>query len=189
VPERAAPQPVAVDVGKQIHRRRRAQEPPPRQRPGGGEQGVRRERRPEGRLPPQPSAPRRVVERHQAGERLDEVRELVQEPPLLRHRLPVAGEIERLEIAKPAVDHPQAVPGRLAAEVPALEEQGREPAPGRLQRQRDAMNPAAHHEQVVGARGRGPEVPVDHRVHGESAAAVLSVGAARLGAGVEGRRR
>ena len=75
-----------------------------------------------------------------------------QRPPLA-DRFARAADVERLQIAEAAVDRPQVIERRAAAEVVGLDE-GRRQAPlRRVVGDREAVDAAADDEHVEGPRG------------------------------------
>ena len=79
----------------------------------------------------------------------------------LAHRLARAREVERLQVAQPAVDRAQVVERGAAAEVVALDERDRQAALRRVVGDRQAVDAAADDEHVEGAAGQAVEV-ADH---------------------------
>ena len=61
-------------------------------------------------------------------------------------------DVERLEIAQPAVDRPEMIEGAAAAEIGALDERDGEAALRRVVRDRQAVDAAADDEHVERAR-------------------------------------
>ena len=66
--------------------------------------------------------------------------------------------IERLQIAQAAVNRPQMVEGRSAAEIVALDERDRQAALRRVVGDRQPVDAAADDEHVEGAAGEAIEV-------------------------------
>src|ERR1051326_6301418 len=68
--------------------------------------------------------------------------------PALAHRFARAAQIERLQVAQPAVDRTEVVERSAAAEILALDEGDRESALRRVVRDREAVNAAADDQDV-----------------------------------------
>ena len=92
------------------------------------QQLVGRKGEPESGAAAQATAARRRPQGHQAGERLDQVGEVGEQPAPLGHRFAVADEVESLQVTQPAVDDAQAARRGGGTEVVALDEQGGEAA-------------------------------------------------------------
>jgi hypothetical protein len=78
---------------------------------------------------------------------------MLQEPAPLGDRLAKPAQVHALQIAQPAVNDAQVGPAGATAEIVALEQKGAVAPPRRLERERDAMDPAADHDQIVGPGG------------------------------------
>jgi hypothetical protein len=64
-----------------------------------------------------------AVERHQAGERLDQLRKAREKPPALADRFPESLQIRALKIAQTSMHDSQAVPGSSTPEIGAFQKQ------------------------------------------------------------------
>ena len=112
----------------------------------------------EARAHRRPAAEERAVEGKRELQRAHGVRRDLRQGPALEDRLARAGDVERLEIAQPAVDRPQVVERAAASEVGALDQRDRQPPCGSVGRDRQPVNAAAHDEHVVGSRGESVDV-------------------------------
>jgi hypothetical protein len=111
---------------------------------------IQREADAEGHL----AAGERTVERQREGERADRVGRNPCDRPPLADRLARAAEVERLEVAQPAVNRAQVVERRAAAEVVALDQRDRQAAQRGVVGDCQTVNAAAHDQDVEGAGGQ-----------------------------------
>ena len=100
-----------------------------------------------------------AIGRHQEGQRPNEGGGHPQQGPSLAHGLAVVGQVEALQVPQAAVDRLEAVPGRARAEVHGFDEGHLQAAARGLVGGGDAVDAAAHHEQVVGHCGQRGHVP------------------------------
>jgi hypothetical protein len=80
----------------------------------------------------------------------------------LAGRLAQGGKVQPLQVAQPAVDRLQAVPGGAPPEIGRLHEAHREPPRGRLPGRGRAVDAAADDHEVVPAGGEEGEVAAEH---------------------------
>ena len=88
------------------------------------------------------------MERHDRGQRMDQVRRVSAEPAALEECVADQPNASLLEIAKAAVDELRAAAGCAFAEVVLLEERDAIAAGGRIDRHANARGAAADHDDV-----------------------------------------
>jgi hypothetical protein len=96
------------------------------------------------------AAHHRPVERQREGQGPDCLRREPRRRAPLANRLARAADVQRLQVAQPAVNRAQMVERRAAAEVVLLDQGDRQPALRRVVGDRQPVNAAADHEHVEG---------------------------------------
>ena len=95
-----------------------------------------------------PAAKTVVIERHEAGQRPDEVWKVPQPPRLLDRGARELTKFETLEVSKPTVDDSKRVPTRGAPEIFSFEQERSQTTSGGLECETRALNSSADHDEI-----------------------------------------